>query len=153
MKTVYIPKGETVRYESLATEHLIVHGCLQVACGIKARTITGHGTINAGTVDADVIRVDDMESGSIVCKRLLAKRVQSPEVFASESAAVRLTSPPLIGMRSRWRMLPSPTFRNMPTATQTAGSKESFIERERLRPFSYAAVSSSEVTVCTITNT
>ena len=88
MKTVYIPKGETVRYESLMTEHLVVHGCLQVSNGIKARTITGQGTISAGTIDADVIRVDDVEAGSIVCKRLLAKRVQSPEVFASESAAV-----------------------------------------------------------------
>ena len=88
MKTVYIPKGETVHYESLATEHLVVRGHLHVDYGIKAKTITGGGTINAGTVDADVIRVDDVEAGSIVCKRLLAKRVQSPEVFASESAAV-----------------------------------------------------------------
>ena len=88
MKTVYIPKGEIVRYESLMTEHLVVHGCLQVSNGIKARTITGQGTISAGTIDADVIRVDGVEAGSIVCKRLLAKRVQSPEVFASESAAV-----------------------------------------------------------------
>ena len=88
MKTVYIPKGETVRYESLTTEHLVVHGCLEVASGIKARTITGQGTISAGTIDADVIRVDDVEAGSIICKRLLAKRVQSPEVYASESAAV-----------------------------------------------------------------
>lgn len=88
MKTVYIPKGETVHYESLATEHLVVRGHLHVDYGIKAKTITGGGTINAGTVDADVIRVDDVESGSIVCKRLLAKRVQAPEVFASESAAV-----------------------------------------------------------------
>ena len=88
MKTVYIPKGEIVRYESLMTEHLVVHGCLRVSNGIKARTITGQGTISAGTIDADVIRVDDVEAGSIVCKRLLAKRVQSPEVFASESAAV-----------------------------------------------------------------
>lgn len=76
MKTVYIPKGETVHYESLATEHLVVRGHLHVDYGIKAKTITGGGTINAGTVDADVIRVDDVESGSIVCKRLLAKRVQ-----------------------------------------------------------------------------
>lgn len=88
MKTIYIPKGETIRYESLATEHLVVHGCLQVTCGITAKTITGYGTVHAGTVNADVIRVDDMDAGSIVCKSLLAKRVQSPEVFASESAAV-----------------------------------------------------------------
>ena len=62
MKTVYIPKGEIVRYESLMTEHLVVHGCLQVSNGIKARTITGQGTISAGTIDADVIRVDDVEA-------------------------------------------------------------------------------------------
>ena len=88
MKTVYIPKGETVRYESLTTEHLVVHGCLQVTRGIKARTITGCGTVRAGAVNADVICVDDVDAGSIVCKRLLAKRVQSPEVFASESTVV-----------------------------------------------------------------
>ena len=69
MKTIYIPKGETIRYESLATEHLVVHGCLQVTCGITAKTITGYGTVHAGTVNADVIRVDDMDAGSIVCKR------------------------------------------------------------------------------------
>ena len=88
MKTVYIPNGETVRYESLTTEHLVVHGCLEVAGDIKARTIAGSGTVRAGAVNADVIRVDDVDAGSIVCKRLLAKRVQSPEVYASESAAV-----------------------------------------------------------------
>ena len=41
MKTVYIPKGETVHYESLVTEHLVVHGHLHVTYGIKAKTITG----------------------------------------------------------------------------------------------------------------
>ena len=29
-----------------------------------------------------------LESGTVICKRLIAKRVQAPEVFASESAAV-----------------------------------------------------------------
>ena len=88
MKTVYIPKGETVRYESLVTEHLVVHGHLHVTYGIKAKTITGKGVINAGTVEADTICIDDVEAASVICKRLLAKRVQSPEVFASESAIV-----------------------------------------------------------------
>ena len=31
MKTVYIPKGETVNYDSLETEHLVVDGCLKAA--------------------------------------------------------------------------------------------------------------------------
>ena len=88
MKTVYIPKGETVSYEMLETEHLVVKGCLKVAYGIKARTISGNGVIIAGTVSADDIRVDDLEAASVTCQRLIAKRVQTPELFAFESAAV-----------------------------------------------------------------
>ena len=45
MKTVYIPKGETVSYETLETERLVVKGCLKVAYGIKAKTISGSGGI------------------------------------------------------------------------------------------------------------
>ncbi len=88
MKTVYIPKEETVRYETLATDRLVVKGCLKVAYGIKARTISGGGMITAGTVSADDIRVDDLEAASVTCQRLIAKRVQTPELFAFESAAV-----------------------------------------------------------------
>lgn len=88
MKTVYIPKGETVSYETLETERLVVKGCLKVAYGIKAKTISGGGVITAGTVSADDIRVDDLEAGSVTCQRLIAKRVQTPELFAFESAAV-----------------------------------------------------------------
>lgn len=88
MKTVYIPKGETVSYEILETEHLVVKGCLKVAYGIKAKTISGSGVIIAGTVSADDIRIDDLEAASVTCQRLIAKRVQTPELFAFESAAV-----------------------------------------------------------------
>ena len=88
MKTVFIPKGETVRYESLTTEHLVVMGCLQVVDGIKAKTISGSGVIRAGTVSADRICLDEVEAAAVICKRLTAKRVMVPEVFASESVAV-----------------------------------------------------------------
>ena len=88
MKTVYIPKGETVRYETLETDRLVVKGCLKVTYGIKARTISGGGMITASTVSADDIRADDLEAASVTCQRLIAKRVQTPELFAFESAAV-----------------------------------------------------------------
>lgn len=88
MKTVYIPKGETVHYESLTTEHLVVHGRLHVTYGVKAQSITGSGVIDASSINADTVCIDDVESGTVICKRLIAKRVQAPEVFASESAAV-----------------------------------------------------------------
>lgn len=88
MKTIYIPKGETVSYENLTTDHIVVKGCLKVLDNIKAKTISGNGTIYAGSVSADDIRVDDLESASVTCKRLIAKRVQTPQLIASESAAV-----------------------------------------------------------------
>lgn len=88
MKTVYIPKGETVSYESLVTERLVVEGCLKTAYGVKAKTISGKGVICAGTIAADSIRAGDLEADAVICKRLLAQRVEAPEVFASESAVV-----------------------------------------------------------------
>ncbi len=88
MKTVYIPKGHTVCYESLETEHLVVEGCLKTTCGVKAKTITGGGVLSTGTTSADVICLDELETGSVFCRRLLARRVQTPELFASDSATV-----------------------------------------------------------------
>jgi len=88
MKTIYVPKGETVTYESVVTENLIVHGCLNVTYGVKAKHICGNGTIHAGTIAADTIRASDLECGTITCEKLIAKRVSSAEVFASASAVV-----------------------------------------------------------------
>lgn len=88
MKTIYIPKGETVSYEKLVTDRIVVKGCLKVLDGVKAKTISGNGTIYAGSVSADDVRADDLEAASVTCKRLIAKRVQTPQLIASESAAV-----------------------------------------------------------------
>lgn len=88
MKKVYIPKGQTVTYDSLETEHLVVNGCLNVAHGLKTKTISGTGVILAGTISADDISAREIEAASVYCLRLTAKRVQAAEVFASESAAV-----------------------------------------------------------------
>ena len=88
MKTMYIPRGQALNYDSLETEHLVVNGILNVAHSLKARTISGDGLILAGTVSADDICVREIEAASVYCLRLAARRVQAAEVFASESAAV-----------------------------------------------------------------
>ena len=62
MKTVYIPKGETVHYESLTTEHLVVHGRLHVTYGVKAQSITGRGEIDASSINADTVCIDDEDT-------------------------------------------------------------------------------------------
>lgn len=88
MKNVYVPKGETVSYENLVTERLVVDGHLKVNCDLRAKKISGSGFIEAGRISADDIRMDDLEAVSVTCERLIAKRVETSELFASESAAV-----------------------------------------------------------------
>ena len=85
MRTLYIPKGETRTYESLAIDRIVVHGSLDVATGLKAKRITGHGYVTAGTISADVIEADEIETARVTCKRLMAKRVYAAEVYASDS--------------------------------------------------------------------
>lgn len=88
MKTIYIPKGETVCYNNLVTERIVVKGCLRVLGSIHAKSISGGGVIHAGSVFADDIRADSVEALSVTCQRLIAKCVQTPRLVASESAAV-----------------------------------------------------------------
>ena len=88
MKTIYIPKGETIQYEQLSVDRLVVRGCLRVADSIHARNICGDGDIHAGSVHADAIHADEVESAEVVCKRLIAKRVQTPTLIASDWAVV-----------------------------------------------------------------
>ena len=88
MKTVYIPKGETVSHENLTTECLLVEGCLRVTYNLKAKKIIGSGSVLAAEITADDIRIDDLKSVKTVCQRLIAKRVETSELFVSDNAAV-----------------------------------------------------------------
>ncbi len=88
MKTIYIPKGETVHYEALETERLVVKGCLKVTGGIHAQSITGKGMLDAQTIYADSICVREIEAGSVICKKLIAQQVQTSEFIVSDGAVV-----------------------------------------------------------------
>ena len=72
MKTLYISKGQALNYDTLEAEHLVVNGVLNVAHGLKARSISGDGLILAGTVSADDISVREVEAASVYCLRLAA---------------------------------------------------------------------------------
>lgn len=88
MKTIYVPKGETVRYHDLYADRIIVDGCLKVECSLIAKNIGGNGAVHAGKVSANNIRTGYLDACSVLCKRLLAERVDAPEVFASEYVVV-----------------------------------------------------------------
>lgn len=102
MKTVYIPTGTEVSHMDLATGHLVVDGSLTITGTLKAKTIGGRGFVEAGTVSADGIRVDDLKAVSVTCRQLCAKRVEASQIFASERIDVtcflgadRVTTPRL----------------------------------------------------------
>ena len=88
MKTVYIPAGEAYHYETLVTDNVIIHGYLNVTNGLKAKRISGRGFLLAGEVSADTVDINELECGTVICRRLLAQRVSVNEAMISESAAV-----------------------------------------------------------------
>ena len=88
MKTVYIPAGEAYHYETLVTDNVIIHGYLNVTNGLKAKRISGKGFLLAGEVSADTVEINELECGTVICRRLLAQRVSCNEAMISESAAV-----------------------------------------------------------------
>ena len=117
MKTVYIPKGEIVRYESLMTEHLVVHGCLQVSNGIKARTITGQGTISAGTSESATVSCF-LSAAYVETGRLTVTLSEIDEVKAEE--VVNLTPK----KRTLFGTLLASLLRSFWTALTVHGQKE-----------------------------
>ena len=88
MKTVYIPAGEAYHYETLVTDNVIIHGYLNVTNGLKAKRISGRGFLLAGEVSADTVDINELECGTVICRRLLARLVSVNEAMISESAAV-----------------------------------------------------------------
>ncbi len=88
MKTIFVPKGETVTYETLNTDVIIVHGCLEVTEDIHAAHITGKGVVHGGNIFADTITVRDLECATVTCEKLVAKRVTAAEVVASDEICV-----------------------------------------------------------------
>ena len=88
MKKLYIPKGETRRYESVESDNIVVEGCLKVDGAVKARHISGHGVIAAGVISARTVAAMDVEAAHIVAEKLTAERVSAVEVHISGAAAV-----------------------------------------------------------------
>lgn len=83
MKDLYIPKGKTLRYESLACRDIVNDGTLLVEKGIQARNISGKGIINAGSLSCRSVSAMDIEAGAITTGTLAAERVCAAEVKAS----------------------------------------------------------------------
>lgn len=72
MKTIYIPEGQSVSYENLTIDRLVVDGYVHVSGELTVKHVSGHGTLSAGDISANSIRVDELEAGVVYCNRLAA---------------------------------------------------------------------------------
>lgn len=85
MKALYIPKGKTLRYESLSCHDIVNDGVLEVDGALQARNITGKGMLKAGTVSASFVSALSVDASGIVVESLAAERVCAVSVRASSS--------------------------------------------------------------------
>lgn len=88
MKNLYIPKGKTLRYESLACQNIVNDGVLIVENSIQARHISGKGVLNAGSIACRSLIAADIDAAHITTGKLAAERVCASEVRASGAAVV-----------------------------------------------------------------
>lgn len=88
MKNLYIPKGKTLHYEALSCQNIVNDGTLKVDGTIHARSISGKGVVEAGTVSARSVAAVDLECASVIGETLAAERVCAAEVILSNSATV-----------------------------------------------------------------
>ncbi|MDR1130860.1 MAG: hypothetical protein LBL15_00380 [Oscillospiraceae bacterium] len=87
-KTLYIPKGQELRFENVSCERLIVAGSLIVDNAIKAKYVCGEGFINANYISARTVTADVIDAGTIITDKLMAGRVTAVEIRAVQSMAV-----------------------------------------------------------------
>lgn len=85
MKALYVPKGRTLRYETLSCHDIVNDGVLEVEGALQARNITGKGILKAGTVSASFVSAMSVDASGIVVERLAAERVCAVSVRASSS--------------------------------------------------------------------
>lgn len=88
MKNLYIPKGKTVHYESLACQNVVNDGTLIVKDAIQARHISGKGMIDAGSISCRSLCAAAIDAAHITTEKLAAERVCASEVMVSGAAVV-----------------------------------------------------------------
>lgn len=88
MKNLYVPEGETLHYETLACQNIVVDGVLQVDEALYSKTISGKGFLDAGTISARQVVAMDIECATLIADVLVAERVCAAEVILSGSAVV-----------------------------------------------------------------
>ena len=90
MKTYYVPAGETRRLRSLHVKKLVVNGRLEVEELLQADSIRGTGSVHAGRIEAQNIRITNLKSHFILARSIMAQTLTARNCTVSGSIAVSL---------------------------------------------------------------
>ena len=114
MKNLYVPKGKTLHYETLSCQNLVVDGVLVVEETLRARSISGKGILDVGTISARHVAAMDIECASLIAESLAAERVCAAEVILSGPAVVYVETPKLTVGKSKIGTLRAADVVNLP---------------------------------------
>lgn len=79
MKKLFVPRGESVSYEDIYTEDLVVNGYLKVDGAIHARHISGDGAIEASTITAETLVMGLVEAEVVTAGKIVVHSMTAPE--------------------------------------------------------------------------
>lgn len=75
MKKVFIPKGETVTYDSLNTVNIVVRGTLIVKGKLTAHSIQGGGRVEAEEIQCATIEVGTVQAEIVTAQKIVGKKL------------------------------------------------------------------------------
>lgn len=132
IERLYVPYGQTVRFETLRVDKLIVDGNLIVEGKISAVICRGKGSVQVGDMEVDKLRLSSVTcEGRLKAREVISRRVYAESVHISKRiwclislVAKYLVAPcvatPLLGCR-KWGPSWSCVIRSLSGITRCAG--------------------------------
>lgn len=81
----YVPRNQTTRLENLRAEKLIVDGSLIVSGKLCAGICRGKGSVQAGDMDADTLRLSSVTcDGNLTARKITAQRVYAESIHVTK---------------------------------------------------------------------
>ena len=85
IERLYVPYGQTVRFETLRVDKLIVDGNLIVEGKISAVICRGKGSVQVGDMEVDKLRLSSVTcEGSLKAREVISRRVYAESVHISK---------------------------------------------------------------------
>ena len=84
-KTIYIPKGQECRFDSLTCGRVVVDGSLHVSGSLRARHISGKGFVYGKRITASTVAAHTVEAETIAADAVIAAHIAAADIRATRS--------------------------------------------------------------------